>query len=593
MIHRLLFLLLLLFTPLVHGQNEQLAQNYFDKGSFEKALVSYEELLKSQPGNGNYFQRVIDCRQQLMQYEKAHVELEERYKKYKQANLLVEIGYNYQLQQELPKATTYYEEALAKIDENPTWVYSIASTFEKKVLLEYALKSYERAVAIDPKSRFNYQMGLLYGQLGKQDLMIEKFLDELYTNPQNGVLIQNQFSRFMVDDADLVFANQLRKALLIRVQKDQDLFWNQMLSWFFVQQKEYGKAFIQEKAIYKREPDSFSNIVNLAELAIEDEAFETAKEIFGFILENTQDIELQIQSHYYLMDMRINEGTTKEYPQIATDLELLLKQYGISPFSLDLQLLQAEFLAFVMKNPEKSKLVLDESLALPLNRFQIARVKMTLADVLLFEEKFNQALLYYSQIEEDLKNDELGHEASLKAAQTSYYKADFEWALVQVKVLKTASTQLIANDALELFLLINDNTVADSTQTALKLFSKGDFLLYQKRNQEALVQFQNILKNHKGEDIEDETLLRIGQTYEKLSNPIEALTYYQQIIDQFPDSIYRDEALFFSAEIYNLKLQDPEKAKPLYEAILFNHQDSIYFVDARKKFRQLRGDTNI
>jgi tetratricopeptide (TPR) repeat protein len=593
MIHRLLFLLFLLFTPLVHGQNEQLAQNYFDKGSFEKALVSYEELLKSQPGNGNYFQRVIDCRQQLMQYEKAHVELEERYKKYKQANLLVEIGYNYQLQQELPKATTYYEEALAKIDENPTWVYSIASTFEKKVLLEYALKSYERAVAIDPKSRFNYQMGLLYGQLGKQDLMIEKFLDELYTNPQNGVLIQNQFSRFMVDDADLLFANQLRKALLIRVQKDQDLFWNQMLSWFFVQQKEYGKAFIQEKAIYKREPDSFSNIVNLAELAIEDEAFETAKEIFGFILENTQDIELQIQSHYYLMDMRINEGTTKEYPQIATDLELLLKQYGISPFSLDLQLLQAEFLAFVMKNPEKSKLVLDESLALPLNRFQIARVKMTLADVLLFEEKFNQALLYYSQIEEDLKNDELGHEASLKAAQTSYYKADFEWALVQVKVLKTASTQLIANDALELFLLINDNTVADSTQTALKLFSKGDFLLYQKRNQEALVQFQNILKNHKGEDIEDETLLRIGQTYEKLSNPTEALTYYQQIIDRFPDSIYRDEALFFSAEIYNLKLQDPEKAKPLYEAILFNHQDSIYFVDARKKFRQLRGDTNI
>ena len=593
MIHRLLFLFLLFFTALVHGQNEQLAQNYFDKGSFEKALMSYEELLKSQPGNGNYFQRVIDCRQQLMQYEQAHVALEDRYKKYKQANLLVEIGYNYQLQQNMTAAKEYYDDALSKIDENPNWVYSVASTFETKVLLDYALQSYERAYAVDPKSRFNYQMGLLYGQLGKQDLMIEKFLDELYTNPQNGVLIQNQFSRFMVDDADFVFANQLRKALLIRVQKDQDLFWNQMLSWFFVQQKEYGKAFIQEKAIYKREPDTFSNIVNLAELAIEDEAFETAKEIFEFILENTQDLELQIQSHYYLMDMRINEGTGAEYPQISTEIETLLKKYGVSPFSLDLQLLQAEFLAFVIKNPEKSKLVLDQSLALPLNRFQIARVKMTLANVLLYEEKFNQALLYYSQIEEDLKNDSLGHEASLKAAQTSYYKSDFDWALVQVKVLKSASTQLIANDALELFLLINDNTVADSTQTALKLFAKGDFMLYQKRYADALVQFQTILTNHKGEEIEDETLLRIGQTYEKLSNPKEALSYYQQIIDQFPDSIYRDEALFFSAEIYHSKLQDSEKAKPLYEAVLFNHQDSIHFVEARKKFRQLRGDPNI
>ena len=593
MIHRLLFLFLLVLTPFVYGQNEQLAQNYFDKGSFEKALISYEELLKSQPGNGNYFLKIIECRQQLLQYEKAQVELEERYKKYKQANLLVEIGYNYQLQQDLTKANQYYQEALAEIDKNPTWVYSIASTFEKKVLLEYALKAYERAIAIDPKSRFNYQMGLIYGQMGKQDLMIEKFLDELYTSPQNSILIQNQFSRFMVDDADLVFSNQLRKALLVRVQKDQDLFWNQMLSWFFVQQKEYGKAFIQEKAIYKRDPESFSSIVNLAELAIEDEAYETAKEIFTFILGNTQDLELQIQSHYYLMDMRINEATVKDQTQIATDLETLLKQYGISPFSLDLQLLQAEFLAFVMKNPEQGKQVLNQAMELPLNRFQNARVKMTLADVLLYEEKFNQALLYYSQIEEDLKNDELGHEASLKAAQTSYYKTDFEWALVQVKVLKSASTQLIANDALELFLLINDNTVADSTQTALKLFAKGDFLLYQKRNQEALEQFQTLLKNHKGEEIEDETLLRIGQTYEKLSNPTEALTYYQQIIDQFPDSIYRDEALFFSAEIYNLKLQDPEKAKPLYEAVLFNHQDSIYFVEARKKFRQLRGDTTI
>lgn len=593
MFYRIVFLFLLFLMPLVYGQNEQLAQNYFDKGSFEKALVSYEELLKNQPGNGNYFLRVIECRQQLMQYEKAQVELDERYKKYKQANLLVEIGYNYQLQQDQATATKYYNESLTKIDENPTWVYSIASTFEKKVLLEYALQAYERAYAVDPKSRFNYQMGLLYGQLGKQDLMIEKFLDELYANPQNGVLIQNQFSRFMVDDADSAFSNQLRKALLLRVQKEQDLYWNQMLSWFFVQQKDYGKAFIQEKAIYKREPDSFSSIVNLAELAVEDEEYETAKEIFTFILENTQDLELQIQSHYYLMSMRIKKATEKEYNQIATDLELLLKQYGVSPFSLDLQLLQAEFLTFEMNMPEKSKLILEQSLALPLNKFQQAHVKMTLADVFLYEEKFNQALLYYSQIEEDLKNDELGHEASLKAAQTSYYKADFEWALVQVKVLKTASTQLIANDALELFLLINDNTVSDSTQTALKLFAKGDFLLYQKRNQEALVQFQTILKNHKGEDIEDETLLRIGQTQEKLLNYTEALNNYQQIIDGFPDSIYRDEALFFSAEIYNLKLQDPEKAKPLYESVLFNHTDSIYFVEARKKFRQLRGDTNL
>ena len=97
----------------------------------------------------------------------------------------------------------------------------------------------------------------------------------------------------------------------------------------------------------------------------------------------------------------------------------------------------------------------------------------------------------------------------------------------------------------------------------------------------------------KGEEIEDEAILRIGQTYQELTDYNNALSFYQQIIDNHSESIYRDEALFFSAEIYNKHLNQPEKAKPLYEAVLFNHQDSIHFVEARKNFRQLRGDSNL
>ena len=187
----------------------------------------------------------------------------------------------------------------------------------------------------------------------------------------------------------------------------------------------------------------------------------------------------------------------------------------------------------------------------------------------------------------------MAHEASLKAAKTSYFQGDFAWASKQFKELKSASTQLIANDALEYFLLISDNTVADSTQTALKQFAKGDYLLYQNRNQEATTQFQAILKSFKGQEIEAVTLLRLGKIYEKASEYNLALAQYQNIIDNHSEGIYIDEALYFSAEIQNNKLQQPEKAKPLYEKIIFNHQDSIYFVEARKKFRQLRGDTNL
>ena len=195
--------------------------------------------------------------------------------------------------------------------------------------------------------------------------------------------------------------------------------------------------------------------------------------------------------------------------------------------------------------------------------------------------------------EEDLKNDQVGHEASLKAGKTSYFKTDFDWALSQFKVLKSASTQLIANDALELFLLINDNTVADSTRVALKKFARGDYLLYQNKTQEAMNQFLSILNENKGDEIESITLFRLGKIYEKQGDFAAALSKYQNIIDKHSDGIYIDEALFFSAEIYAKQLNETDKAKALYEKILFGHEDSIYFIDSRKKYRQLRGDKEL
>ena len=590
---KLLLHITLFFSLVCFSQNEQLAQYYYDKGDFEKAKISFEELLKSSPQNSQYFQKTIDCYQQLQQFDVGEKAIQARLNTYKQGSLLVELGYNFHLKKDEVFAKKYYDQAIDRIKKNPNEVYGIENSFERKSLIEYALKSYQTAIIIEPTFNFNYQMAQLYGQLGNTEMMISTFLDEAFANPQNSMQIQNQLARFMAEEGDENFNETLRKALITRAQKNQDVFWNEYLSWYYVQQKEFGKAFIQEKAVYKRNPESLSSIVNLGQLAIEEDDQEAAKEILGFVLENTKDLELLIQAHSYLIQMKINKAQEKDFATINTELTALLTEYGTTPISLSLQLIQAHFATFNLKNPEEGRAIIKKALELQLNDYEVAQAKMELADILLFEEKFNQALLYYSQIEENLKNDEMAHEASLKAAKTSYFQGDFVWALKQFKELKSASTQLIANDALEYFLLINDNTVADSTQTALKQFAKGDYLLYQNRNQEAITQFQSILKSFKGQEIEAVTLLRLGKIYEKQGEYNLALSQYQNIIDHHADGIYIDEALFFSAEIENNKLHDSEKAKPLYEKIIFNHQDSIYFVDARIEYRQLRGDKNL
>lgn len=586
--------IVLLWSGLAFSQNEQLANNYYDKGDFEKAKIIYEDLLRSSPSNTQYFLRTIDCYQQLQQFDIAEKTILSRYNAYKQGVFLVELGYNYQLQKNESKARNYYDQAIEKIKINPNDVYGVGNAFEKKVLLEYALKAYQTAMQVQPNFNFNFQIGMLYGQLGKTDLMIDLLLTESYNNQQNANLIQTQLSRFMNGETDnTAFKDAMRKALILRTQKDQDVFWNHYLSWFYVQQKEFGKAFIQEKAIYKREPESLISIVNLSQFALNEDDTETASEILNFILQNTKDVDLLIKTNASLMQIKIDKAQEKDYPAITAELQQLLVTYEINPFTLSLQLIQAHFMAFNLKKTEEAKEVVKRALSLNLNAYQQADAKMELADILLLEEKFNQALIYYSQIQLDLKNDVMSHEASLKAAKTSYFKTDFEWALKQFKELKSANTQLIANDALEYFLLINDNTAADSTQTALKQFAKGDFLLYQNKKPEAIAQFQSVLKNFKGQEIEAVTLLRLGKIYESQKDYPLALTQYQQIIDNHSDGIYVDEALFFSAEIYNDELKDTEKAKPLYEKVIFNHQDSIYFVDARKKYRELRGDKNL
>ena len=292
------------------------------------------------------------------------------------------------------------------------------------------------------------------------------------------------------------------------------------------------------------------------------------------------------------MEMKIAKATEKDYPTIDAELDNLIKEFGVSPFSLSLLKIKANFATFKLKNPELGKTILKNALEMPLDKYQMATLKMELGEVLLYEEKFNQALLYYSQVETDMHNDVLGQEASFKTAKTSYFKNDFEWANHQLKVLKSASTQLIANDALDLFLLISDNTVEDSTQVALKKFARADFLLFQNKTTDALAAFQAVLKEHKGEPIEPIALLRIGKIYEQQNDFTSALSQYKQIIDNHKECIYIDEALYFSAEIYNQQ-NNTENAKPLYEALIMNHQDSIYFVNAQKKYRQLRGDKDI
>lgn len=573
------------------AQNDQLARNYLDQGEYEKALKTYQQLVKENPGNSNYFYGMVTAYQELEDFEAAEALLKDRMNKSLQnPNILIELGHNAQLRQQPEVAKEYYNGALEKLRETPNYTYSVARTFEKYSLLDYAVQAYRLGMQESPEMKFDLPLARIYGEQGKLEEMFTSYLDLMEKEPELSYNMVREFDRYILEDADNPANAVLRKLLVQRIQKKQDVMYNEMLAWLFTQQKEYSKAFAQEKAIYRRGDGDLQRIIQLTVTAKAEGQVESAKEIVQFIIEETPSGNILLQAQQLLLDMRIATASAGDLPVIRKDFEKLFEEFGKGRETLGLQVDYANFLAFQLGEPQLAINNLQDLIAQGLSGFDEARVKMTLADILVLDEKFNQALIFYSQIQNLVKNDELSQEARFKVAKTSYYKGDFEWAKTQLDVLKASSTQLIANDAMELSLLIMDNTLEDTTQTALKRFARADLLAFQNKNKEAISLLEQILNEHKGEKIEDEALLKQAILYEAEENWSAAEANYLKILQHFYKDILADNATFHLAELYLKNLDDPDKAQEYYEQVIFNFPDSIYFVEARRNFRQLRGD---
>ena len=585
---RFLVLLFLLFSFSSFSQDDILAKEYYNSGEFEKALSYYEDLYKKTPNNNSYLVSLVKTHQQLEQLDSAENLLIEQIKRIRYPALYVELGYNYQLKNNTELANINFNKAIAYIDENVNFAFTVGRYFEDRSLLDQAIITYEKAMLIKPSLNFNSQLARIYGEQGNVEKMFESYLNFIDHNDTYINTIKRAFNEFITEDSENENNLMLKKILLKKMQQKPDVIWNELLSWLFIQQKDYKKAFIQEKAIFKRKPESLDRIYELAFIATNDEDYTIAKDIFTYLTETAQDLDTKIDAYYNLLQIEIK--TQSDLKVIEDKYLELFNLYGIQNQTLNLQISYAHFLTFYKNESDKGVKFLKESLKLPLSPLQEGQVKLELGDILVAQEKFNEALINYTQIQRNLKNSTLSQEARFKVARTSYFKGDFDWAESQLKILKSSTSQLIANDALDLMLLIRDNKFEDSTQTALKLYAKADLLAFQNKPDAAIIVLDEILLNHKGESIEDQALFKQGKLFEEKLQYDKAEVNYNAIITNYKDDILADDAYFALAELYEYKLDQPQKAKDLYEQILFNHEDSIYFVDARKRYRILRGD---
>lgn len=574
------------------GQQDFLAKQYFNDGDFEKAVVFYEKLVASNPRRMDYSEQLVKCYQQLQQYEEAISFLQERIESgTAHPTVYIDLGYTYRLRGEPEEAERWYEEAMHLLESNPNFGYVIGFKFQRYTLLDYALRAYKRAMELNPDLDYNTQIARIYGEQGDIEKMYEAYMDLLAERESIKPNVLRVLDGFITSDPEAENNLLLRKTLLTRAQKNPDPLWNELLSWLFVQQEQFGSALTQEKAIYRRQEGSnLDRIISLGRMAEEAPDLEAAESAFKFIEKESSDPVTRLNAKLHLIDIGLLKDPGQNLSKTRKDYEELMQQYGYQANTLQLQISYANFLTFRLGEPEEAIRILKQCLELPMSNYTEGYVKMNLGDILVYTQRFNEALINFSQVQKRLKNDVMGQQARFKVAQTSFYKGDFDWALTQLKVLRNSTSQLIANDAMQLSLIISDNSLEDSTQTALRKYARADLLRYQQKNDAALEVLEQLLEQHKGERIEDEALLMQGNLKEAKGDYSGARMSYLKIIEFFGQDILADDAHFALAELYRTRLEEPEKAMEHYREIIFRFQDSYYFPQARRQFRILRGD---
>lgn len=589
-----LCLLLLAPAAMAQTQDLELAREYFHKGEYQKAEVIYSKLISDQ----RYFNVVYPDYLKTLLAQRNYKEAEKLVKKsirtYPGAiNYNVDLGIVYQAAGDEAGAQKYFDKLIAQASADA--VLSMASVFVQNELYDYAEKTYLRGRALSKNPlEYNRPLIALYTYQQKSDKLVTEVLKLLQEREEELNYVQNMLQNALRDEKAL---EALEKELLVLVQQQPDkLAFNELLIWLYIQRKDFYGALIQARSVDKRTRSGGNRVMELGAISAKNGDYQGGIEAYEYIIKEYPSGPYYLLARQRLINVR-EEQVQHTFPvdldkirTLISDYEALLSEVGRNAQMVEALQHMANLYAFYLDEKEKAIGLLQEAIETPrANANLVAESKLTLGDIYLLKNEPWESTLLYSQVEKSHKDTPIGYEAKLKNARLNFYKGDFELAQAHLDILKLATSREIANDAMELSLLITDNTGLDTSSLAMEEYAAIELLVFQNKHQEALSELDRMLQKFPGHSLTDEIFFQKAKIYERLGAFDQAVANLEKIVSA-PVDILSDDALFRLAYIYEENLKDTEKAMQLYNDLLVKHQGSIFVAEARKRFRNLRGD---
>ncbi len=578
---------------------EKLAIQYYEQKQFEKANIYFDELFNRSAEN--WFSYYYKSLLAIKDYSKAE-KITKKFLKEDKNNtfLYVRLGQIYKLQNNEKKEKEFYDKAIKELIAFPPYVQNLATAFVESGQYNYALDSYQKGRNATPEYPYYFERAEVFKAMNDLKAMINELLDAIEFKESDIQLVKiNLQNSLGYNEETGGFKNPLLKEeLQKRIQKNPDkIAFIEFLIFVQLQQKDFYGAFIQSKSLDKRLNEDGQRMYELAKLFVTNKQWSVSKQCFDYIIlkgPSNLFFDAATIDNLSVEFLSLTESAlTQREAFISLEANLLKanEKYKNSYLSSGLIKDIASLKAYYLDKSSEAIILLEDYLLNNSLEIQLkAELKLMLADIYLISGEIWEASLLYSQVEKDFKYEAIGQEAKFRNAKLSFYAGDFAWAKSQADVLKGATTKLISNDALDLSLIISDAIAVDTNEAPLKLFACADLMIRQHKYEEAIVKMDSINLLYSSNTLGDDIYFKKAQIYmiQKKYKDVESM--YKNILEYYPNELYADDAQFKLGELYEYYLSDKEKAKQIYQELLLNFSGSTYAVDARMRYRELRGD---
>ncbi|TAF68199.1 MAG: hypothetical protein EAZ55_00415 [Cytophagales bacterium] len=576
--------------------NIDLANQYLDQQEYDKAISLYEELATEDTFLDKIYPNYLLALMTVKNYKEAEKLIKNQIRRRPELPILhIDYGLWYDSQAKPTKADEEYQTAINQAKKSEENTYRVADHFIKNERINWAEKMLlEARKSANNPIAYAAELADIYHLQNRQQEMIGEYLNLALAEKDYLSLVQDALQDRLQKQEDF---DLLEKVLLERTQKEpNEVIYNELLLWLYTQQKLFNQAFIQAKAIDKLYREQGSGIMDLGNIALKNKDYSAAGKMFEYVYKQYPKGIYYTEAKQAYINAR-EEAVKNSYPivkeqviAVIQEYELLLTDLGRNNYTTKALRNMALLYAFYLDDKNKAIALLQEAMSYSRANEFIAECKTSLGDIYLLRGEPWESTLLYSQVEKDMKETNVGYEAKLKNAKLSYFKAEFSLAQEHLDILKNATSREIANDAMSLSLLIQDNTVYDTLGLALKEYSKAELMIFQNQNDSALVIFDRLIAKYPYHTLIDEIHWQKAKLLLKMGQIQDAIKTLEIIVNNYDDDILGDDAYFLIAKIYEEQLKDKTKAMEYYQNHLIRYKGSIYSAEARKRFRILRGD---